>query len=260
MPSPVFRLEKVVQTRSEAMEDFEGPLDLILYLLGKNKIEISDLRISLILDQYLAYLDECKELDMEIASDFVAMASHLLYIKTRMLLSEHDEEALSEMDQLIRSLEERRNTERFEAIREACIAMSALEERGRSIMVKGPEPIEGRPVEYFHRREELVGCMKDIMRRSQGRLPLPISSFNGIIGREIYPVAEKAAEIVHGLLTSGKIRFLSLFKSSRSRSEIVATFIAVLELCRTHAVKVVGSGADCTVVGAKAADKPARTG
>ena len=112
MDNPIFKLEKVVQPRSgESLEDFEGPLDLILFLLSKNKIEIQDIPIALILDQYLAYLEQRQRMDLEVASEFVTMAAHLMYIKTRMLLSIEDEEAQSEMDELIRSLEERQRSE-----------------------------------------------------------------------------------------------------------------------------------------------------
>lgn len=103
MESPIYKLEKVVQGKEE-LQDFEGPLDLILFLLSKNKIEIQDIPIALILDQYLAYLDRRKEMDLEVASEFVTMAAHLMYIKTRMLLSLEDEEAKNEMDALIQSL------------------------------------------------------------------------------------------------------------------------------------------------------------
>ena len=93
LDSPVFKLEGVIHTReTEELEDFEGPLDLILYLLGKNKIEIQDIPIALILDQYLEYLDKRQQMDLEIASEFITMAAHLMYIKTRMLLSLEDEE------------------------------------------------------------------------------------------------------------------------------------------------------------------------
>ena len=101
MESPVFKLEKVVHSRSEEMQDFEGPLDLILFLLGKNKLEIQDISISLICGQYIAWLEDRQRMDLEVASEFVIMASHLVYLKTRMLLSIHDEEVLSEMEQLI---------------------------------------------------------------------------------------------------------------------------------------------------------------
>ena len=88
MDDPIFKLEKVVQTRGdEPLEDFEGPLDLILYLLGKNKIEIQDIPIALILEQYQDYLEKRKQMDLEVASEFITMAAHLMSIKTRMLLS-----------------------------------------------------------------------------------------------------------------------------------------------------------------------------
>ena len=80
MNEPSYHLEGIVRTRSEEMEDFNGPLDVILLLLSKNKIEIEDVSITAILEQYLAYLDEMKRLDMEIASEFITMASHRLAI------------------------------------------------------------------------------------------------------------------------------------------------------------------------------------
>ena len=117
MENPVFKLERVVRSKSEEMQDFEGPLDLILYLLGRNKMEIQDISISLICDQYLAWLDQRQKMDLEVASEFVTMASQLVYIKTRMLLSLEDEEAKSEMDALIQSLEERRRNEQYLTIK-----------------------------------------------------------------------------------------------------------------------------------------------
>ena len=78
MDSPIYHLERVVKARTEDLEDFTGPLDLILHLLSKNKMEIKDIQISLILDQYLAWMDQRKELDLEVASEFVTMASQLL--------------------------------------------------------------------------------------------------------------------------------------------------------------------------------------
>ena len=118
MDSPIYHLEGVVKAKAEDMEDFVGPLDLILHLLSKNKMEIKDIQISLILDQYLAWMAARKELDLEVASEFVTMASQLVYIKTRMLLSIHDEEALSEMEQLIASLEEHQRNENYLKIKE----------------------------------------------------------------------------------------------------------------------------------------------
>ena len=98
MENPSFFLEGVVHEKN-TLQDFEGPLSLILMLLQKNKIEIRDVNISQILDQYLDYLERMQEMDLEIASEFVQMASHLLYIKTKTLLAS-DEEEVSELELL----------------------------------------------------------------------------------------------------------------------------------------------------------------
>ena len=139
MDNPIFKLEKVVQTRAaESMEDFEGPLDLILFLLSKNKIEIQDIPIALILDQYLEYLEKRQQMDLEVASEFVTMASHLMYIKTRMLLSIEDEEAQNEMDALIQSLQDRQRGECYQKIRKLTEKLGPMSEFGRNIGTKSP--------------------------------------------------------------------------------------------------------------------------
>ena len=135
MKTPTFRLEKVVKSREE-YEDFEGPLDLILFLLSRNKIEIEDIIISDILDQYLQYLNEMERMDLEIASEFVAMASHLLYIKTRMLLAIDDLEAIEEMESLKKSLEERSRMIEYQNMRLGVEYLSERVEVGRNIYVK----------------------------------------------------------------------------------------------------------------------------
>ena len=141
MDNPIFKLEKVVQTRAaESMEDFEGPLDLILFLLSKNKIEIQDIPIALILDQYLEYLEKRQQMDLEVASEFVTMASHLMYIKTRMLLSIEDEEAQSEMDALIQSLQDRQRGECYQKIRKLTEKLGPMSEFGRNIFTKIRSP------------------------------------------------------------------------------------------------------------------------
>ena len=118
MAEPKYRLEGIVRTKSELMEDFEGPLDVILLLLSKNKIEIQDVSITAILEQYLAYLEEMKRLDIELASEFITMASHLMLIKTKMLLSAAEAvEAETELDILRQSLIDRQRHEAMEQIR-----------------------------------------------------------------------------------------------------------------------------------------------
>ena len=234
MENPVFKLERVVRSKSEEMQDFEGPLDLILYLLGRNKMEIQDISISLICDQYLAWLDQRQKMDLEVASEFVTMASQLVYIKTRMLLSLEDEEAKSEMDALIQSLEERRRNEQYLTIKALAQRLAPMGEFGRSILTRDPEPVErGKIYEYSQDRADLILAMAEIRSRS--------------VQHEPYPVESKAKEILRRLREHGMTRFLLLFRGSRSRSEVVATFLAVLELCRAHVLHLAGSETDCTV-------------
>ncbi len=250
MDNPIFKLEKVIQGRAdEALQDFEGPLDLILFLLSKNKIEIQDIPIALILEQYLEYLEKRKEMDLEIASEFVTMAAHLMYIKTRMLLSLEDEEAQNEMDALIKSLEERKRSDIYSRIKELADKLSPLSEFGRDILTRNPEPMErGKIYEYEQEPADLLIAMQEVTdRRGQTDSPAPLHAFDEIVKHEPYPVENKAKEIFHRLKEGGITRFLLLFRGSKSRSEIVATFMAVLELCRNRVIKLAGGSSDCTV-------------
>ncbi len=248
MESPVFKLEKVVHDRSEELQDFEGPLDLILFLLSKNKMEIQDISISLICDQYLSWLDRRQQLDLEVASEFAAMASHLVYLKTRMLLSIEDEEAKSEMEALIQSLEERRRGESYAYVKAMAEKLAPLAEFGRSICVRGPENLDrGRPVEYDHHPRDLLRAMAELQSRAERKLPPPRAAFQDIARHEPYPVERKALDILERLKELGTAYFRQLFRGSRSRSEIVATFLAVLELCRAHVLHLTGTEAECTV-------------
>ena len=238
MSEPQYHLEGIVRTRSEEMEDFEGPLDVIFLLLSKNKIEIQDVSITAILEQYLAYLDEMKRLDMEIASEFITMASHLMLIKTKMLLSAAEQaEAESELDLLRQSLIERQRKEAMEAIRGAITVLEPRNEIGRCLFTKDPEPLRrDNTYRYQHSPEDLLRALDMIAERNQRRLPPPTVNFKGIVGKERYPVSRKAGELLRKLVLHGVERLKNLFKGSKSRSEIVATFLAVLEMCKTNSV------------------------
>ncbi len=238
MQEPRYRLEGIVHTRSEEMEDFDGPLDVIFLLLSKNKIEIQDVSITAILEQYLAYLEEMKRLDMEIASEFITMASHLMLIKTKMLLSAAEQaEAESELDMIRQSLIERQRKEAIEAVRVAVSWLEPRNEIGRCLFTKEPEPLRrDQTYRYQHETADLLRALDEIAERSQRRLPPPTVNFKGIVGKEPYPVSKKSGEILRKLLLKGIERLKNLFKGSRSRSEIVATFIAVLDMCKNNSV------------------------
>ena len=235
---PQYRLEGIVKTRSEEMEDFEGPLDVIVVLLSKNKIEIQDVSITAILEQYLAYLEEMKRLDMEIASEFITMASHLMLIKTKMLLSAAEQaEAESELDQLRQSLIERQRKEAIEQIRTAIAVLEPRNEIGRCLFVKEPEPLRrDQTYRYRHEPVDLLRALDTIAERNSRTLPPPTVNFKGIVGKEPYPVGRKAGEVLRQLILRGVERLKNLFKGNKSRSEVVATFLAILDLCKTNSV------------------------
>lgn len=187
-------------------------------------------------------------MDLEVASEFVTMAAHLMYIKTRMLLSIEDEEAQNEMDELIKSLEERQRGEAYAKVRKLTERMGVMSEFGRNVITRNPEPMErGKIYEYDQEPGDLIIAMQEVMDR-RGRVDTPpLKAFDEIVRREPYPVENKAREIVERLKKGGITRFLLLFRGSKSRSELVATFMAVLELCRNRVIKLVGGIEDCAV-------------
>ena len=240
MIEPTYHLQHVVKSRNEEPEDFSGPLDVILLLLSKNKIEIRDIQISVILEQYLAYLDEMKRMDLEIASEFISMASHLVLSKTKMLLSEAEQqEGLSEMELLIQSLEQRQRQEILEKIKGPAAWLEKRNDIGRNIFTKEPEPLRrDLTYRYQHDRSDLIRALMNMQERSDTKLPSPIQAFVGIVGKEPYPVEKKAAEMLKTLIAKGRQKLRSLFRGNRSRSEVVATFLSILELCKLRSVRV----------------------
>ena len=138
MDNPNFFLEGIVKEKNQ-LQDFEGPLSLILMLLSKNKIEIRDIKIADILDQYLEYLDKMQSMDLEVASEFVQMASHLLYIKTRTLLA--GDEEVSELEVLMASLEQLKCRDIFAAVQKVTPELKKASELGLLYYAKLPEPL-----------------------------------------------------------------------------------------------------------------------
>jgi len=245
LESPVFKLEGIVKEK-EDMTDFEGPLTLILQLLSKDKIEIRDISISSILDQYLAYLDEMAELDLDIASEFVAMASHLTYIKTKMLLSGGEE--ISELEQLISSLEELRRGDVYVQIKEIAQTLSGMYTRDGVMMAGPPEYFSpNAEYEYVHFSTELLEAIFNVI----GKENLRISSINTnntvVPSRVVYSISEKIDEVLGKLKRNKEMPIVKLFYDCKSRTELIATLVAVLELCRIGSANITGDSEDMTV-------------
>lgn len=240
MENPTFHLEGVVRVRDD-MEDFEGPLTLILQLLSKNKVEIQDIQISLLLDQYTEYLDRMKSMDLEIASEFVAMASHLVYIKARTLLNAGEENP--ELEELISSLDKLKNQQVYDSIREVSPMLAALYQRGAGTLTKPPEPLApDKEYRYQHEKTDLLDAMlrlwsrEELERLTSSPRPVPMPK------RITYPVTEKTEELLRRLRSVGSERLSDIFHASASRTELVATFIVLLELCRSGSIALSDGG------------------
>jgi segregation and condensation protein A len=152
------------------------------------------------------------------------------------------------MEQLIATLEAHQRNENYLKIKEVVSRFDQRYAYGRDFLTKGPEPLKkDQAYRYVHEPADLFRAMTQVLERTDNKLPPPVSAFQGIVGREPYPVADKASEILRRLVRFGITRFRALFKGNRSRSEIVATFIAVLELCKANRLRLAGTQEDCTV-------------
>ncbi len=235
MENPTFHLEGVVRAKEE-MQDFEGPLTLILMLLAKNKIEIRDIRIAEITDQYLAWLDEAQSMDLDIASEFVQMASHLVYLKTKTLLAGTEE--VSELEALMSSLEQLRSKETFQTLKEIVPAMGERLARGALLFSTPTEPIpKYGEYDYRHAPWELLAALAR-MKQKGAPAPETETGVRAIPRPLIYSVRDKGKQLMGILRGHGDTSLASLYAMARSRSELVATFLSLLEMCSMGSVTI----------------------
>ena len=233
MENPTFHLEGIVRTKEE-MQDFEGPLTLILMLLSKNKIEIRDIKIAEILDQYLAWLEEMQRMDLEIASEFVQMASHLVYIKTKTLLAGTEE--VSELEQLMSSLEQLRFRDQFAALKEVVPALDKNLQAGALLLSTPAEPMpKYGEYDYQHDGWELLNALVAMVNKatpiSEESSPIPIPR------PILYSVRDKSRQLVDVLRQRRNVSLRDLYAMANTRSEVVATFLSLLELCSMGSVR-----------------------
>lgn len=242
MERPVYYIKGVVQEKNQDAGDFVGPLDLILHLLRKHKIAIRDIPLADLLDQYLAWVAARQAMDLEVAGEFIEMASHLMLLKTKMLLREEDQETLSEMEELMAFLEAR---ERHESLTQVKQVLGSLElgylENRRSF----PKPPEAafaqRVYRYEHKPEDLTRAVEAWQARQGAALPPDWKEFRKVVRPEPYRVEQKARELLDLLGEEGPSSLTRLIARSESRSEVTAVFLALLELCRGGKVHLAGT-------------------
>ena len=220
---------------SYKINDFEGPMDLLLHLINRHKLDIHDIPIFDLVEQYIEAVRQMKEDDMDVSSDFIEMASRLIYIKTVSLLPVHEE-----AEELKKELE----GELIE-YRECKYIAGLLSEMtgGFNYFVREQEKIEA-PKEYkrIHEPFEIAMAYQAAVGRGSKKLPPPIDSFKPIVAKRIVPVHTRISFVMRKLFKKTKMRLSSLFEASTDRSELVATFLAVLQLARDKKVYIDGDG------------------
>lgn len=216
------------------LEVFEGPMDLLLHLIAKHKLNINDIPIVELVNQYLDYVRQMENADFEIAGDFLEMAARLIYIKTVSLLPRHEE-----AEQLKKEL-----TGELIEYRDCKIMAKKLSEHTQGFDRFVREPQEGYVnynYERFHEGEELLNAYISAAGRAQRKLPPPVDSFKQIVARKFVNVASKIGSVMGKLKKHRKVKFLKLFSDAQSKSDIVATFLAVLELAKTKQITLEGT-------------------
>jgi len=215
------------------VEVFEGPLELLLHLLKKNKVNIYDIPIEKITAQYLDYLDKMRAFDMELSSEFLVMASELLYIKSQMLLPRHEEEEEDPRKDLADRLLA------YERMKQTAAYLQEHEEDGRFLFFKEPDEIAQAAPDYSDQTfdvEQLLAALSDILIKTERKAPPPKTSFVGIGGHE--QVSSKSCvNHIKSRLTMGKrVPFHQVFSGLDSRPKIVVSFLVILEMIRLHYV------------------------
>jgi segregation and condensation protein A len=223
------------------LDVFEGPLDLLLHLIRKNEVDIFDIPIASITDQYLEYLDMMKALNMDVAGDFLVMASTLVHIKSRMLLpepSEGDEQEDPRME-IARPLME------YMLLKEASEELTKRPMLEREIFLRGiQQEAEGILPQMEMPLELNIFQLMDAFRRVLERShPGTVLTFT----REEWSIQERMERIIEILRESRSVFFEDLFGENRTLSQCVATFLALLELVNQGLVVVFQPGDDSRI-------------
>lgn len=217
------------------IENFEGPLDLLCHLIDKNKMDICDIKISDITDQYIGYLNEMEKMNLEIASEFLIMASTLLYLKSKSLLpslQDEDEKELTEEELLRRIIEYKKYKEITKNFREAC------EENYRRFF-KIPEQIElpKQKLEVNYSKEVIPDIYKSIVERNEQKLNQNAQNIEKIAITDTYTVESKVKVMFKELLHKKRFVFNRLFSTRKcNKQEVVTAFTGLLELSRRSKV------------------------
>ncbi len=218
---------------SYKLESFEGPLDLLLHLINKHKLNINDIPIFTLVEQYLDYVRQMQEDDMEVASEFLEMAARLVYIKSVSLLPVHEEAEQLKME-LVGELLEYKECQAI--AKELSEHADGFEFYSRSQQDFEPDKTYRR----LHPVSDILKAYISAVGKGKRKLPPPVEAFTKIVAHKIVSVSSRINAVMHRLFDKKKDKFISFFMNAESKSELVATFLAILELAKTKRVKLVG--------------------
>ena len=214
-----------MEQMSFKLEIFEGPLDLLLHLISKHKLNINDIPIVTLLDQYMEYIDKMSEQNMEIAGEFLEMAARLVYIKTVSLLPQHEEAEQLKKELQGKLIEYSLCKKAAELMKERYI--------GNVNAVRKPLKIEfDNTYTIIHESQELLDSYLKIQIKPQNER-IRTEAFNTIVKKKIVSVTSKIIYVLRHLYKSGSCMMDGLFEGMTNRSERVATFLAILELTKS---------------------------
>lgn len=221
-------------------EVFEGPLDLLLHLISKHKLNINDIPIFELVEQYIAYVQLMQDENMEIASEFLEMAARLVYIKTVSLLPVYEE-----AEQLKKEL-----TGELIEYRDCKLMAEKLSKQsgGTNKLVRDPMEIQAdMTYARLHDALELYTAYINAAGKKLRKLPVPEDSFKDIVEKAVVSVSVKIDGIYSILSRAGKIRVFDVFSMAKSRSELVASFLAILEMAKDEKILLSGENENLSI-------------
>ena len=225
----------MIEQLTYRLDQFEGPLDLLLSLISKNKVSITDIPIAIICDQYMEYIEEAQKMDLEIASEFIVMASELMLIKSKMILPHEEGTENDPRREIANALL------LYQQAKLAATKLRPLYDEFSSRFVKGTDevpPEKGLPLDLDP--ELMLKALNSILRRlriSEAERK-PTELVNPLIKRHVVSVEEKIEEICTLLEDREEASLFFLLKDADSRPELVARFMAVLELIKIHRITI----------------------
>ena len=219
---------------------FEGPLDLLLTLISKNKIDIYDIQISELLEQYMQQISHMQENQMDIESEFLTMASRLVYIKSVMLLPKYEEEAEELKKELTGQLLE------YAVCREMAAKLADIYDF--DTFFRGASPVDfDLTYNRIHESTDIAKAYISAVGRGKRKLPPPEQAFSGIVSHKIVSVNSKIIHLMRRLWKGRKLEYHEIFEVCEGKSDLVATFLATLELVIGKRIRIDGDGENAVV-------------